>query len=124
MLIKKRTYCSCPNVGTPRKSKLIRQKTHSFEEIHNGYFSQKVAKERGLHNLRQVALRFRSENTDINYAIDKMVSIYPRDVLKRFIVGKLLNHEELFYFKQKLATSLAYSAFVGHALNTGYLKRN
>ncbi len=118
------TYCSCRRNGTPLRSKLIRFRNHSFSDIHDTFFKNGNGSSSQTLADKLLPLRFRSESSDAKHSIAKMMAVYPQDVLRKFLSNKLLSPEELFYFKQKLASDLAYNAFTQSCFNTGELIRN
>lgn len=72
-----------------------------------------------LYKEKNIALKFRTERSGEQHPINEMLKIYSKDVLKEFIIQNLVSAEELFYFKRRLATSIAHQSFVTHAFNVG-----
>lgn len=63
-------------------------------------------------SMSKKAVLSRAENQGPVYSIEKMKEIYPVDTLKTYIQNYLHNPDEIFFFKQKLAISLAFRGFV------------
>ena len=112
------------STSTLLKSKIKRSRSHSFSDIHDSFFRFKVGGNTNSSLSHLMPLQFRSESTDAKHAITKMLAVYPHDVLRKFITNKLLSPEELFYFKQKLASDLAYNSFTQSCFSTGKIIRN
>jgi hypothetical protein len=105
--------------GTAVSGELISNKSVPLIDVHNTFFTElKFHKDNnGCFREKNIALKFRMQQSGEAYAIDEMLKVYPKNVLKEFIVQGLVNTEELFYFKRKLASSVAHQSFINHAFN-------
>ena len=65
----------------------------------------------------------KTANSKINEAVIKMQAKYPKDVLKKFIVSSLNTAENFVFYRNSLATSIAYNSFKQYIFQYGGLKR-
>ena len=90
-------------------------------DIHNSFFTEKKfhKTEPTYFREKNIALKFRVEQSGEQHPISKMLDLYSKDVLKEFILQNLLVADDIFYFKRNLASSLAYQSFINFAFNVG-----
>ena len=62
--------------------------------------------------------------TNINDAITKMLTVYPNDVLKKYILRNMDTPENYVFFTKKLANNLAYNSFRQYVFNYGRVNRS
>lgn len=93
--------------------------------MHNYFFTEsRFHKEKhSFLGEKNIALKFRAEESGETQSILKMLDIYSKDVMKEYILQNLLTNDDIFYFKRNLASSLAYQSFINLLFNVGFLKR-
>lgn len=60
----------------------------------------------------------------VNDAVTKMMEVYPKNVLKDYIISSLNTAENFVFYRNSLAASTAYNSFKQYIFKYGKINRN